>query len=89
MRDRVRADNGDSSSEQIRFEELVSSGYRVEVKSDDLELILGASKHDLDQEVEQEGKIGVSTGLAYRGSGNGGILRSSCFSLYHALPSSD
>ncbi|GAA5973761.1 hypothetical protein JCM3765_005281, partial [Sporobolomyces pararoseus] len=74
VRDRYRAKCGDSTSERLRSEELLSNGYRVEVKSEDLELILGASKHELDQETEQEGKIGVSTGLAYQGSGNGGIL---------------
>ena len=49
-------------------------GYRREVTKDDLERILGVPKYDR-EELEKENLIGVSTGLSYQGSGNGGILR--------------
>jgi ATP-dependent Lon protease len=75
VRDTVR---GDNLHEQVTVEELVSAGYRVEVISEDLELILGNSRHDIEA-LEQTGRVGVATGLAYQGSGNGGILRSCSF----------
>ncbi|BGP15798.1 hypothetical protein JCM10213_005720 [Rhodosporidiobolus nylandii] len=50
------------------------AGYVPEVGEEDVERILGVSHYD-PEEAEAEGnRVGVSTGLAYSGSGNGGIL---------------
>lgn len=49
-------------------------GYKVEVTKEDIERMLGPSRFDPD-ELEKEARIGVVNGLAYQGSGNGGILR--------------
>ncbi|KAL1412599.1 hypothetical protein Q8F55_000346 [Vanrija albida] len=49
------------------------AAYNPEIVADDLERILGMAKYE--QELrEQDIRPGVVTGLAYRGSGNGGIL---------------
>lgn len=48
-------------------------GYNSEITIAELERILGPGKVEQDQ--AEESVIGVSIGLAYRGSGNGGILR--------------
>ncbi|KDE02405.1 hypothetical protein, variant [Microbotryum lychnidis-dioicae p1A1 Lamole] len=48
-------------------------GYRVDLTKEDIGDILGQSRHDA-EEMDRENMIGVSTGLAYRGSGNGGVL---------------
>jgi ATP-dependent Lon protease len=47
--------------------------YNPEITLEDLEGILGMAKYDADLR-EQTDRPGVVTGLAYRGSGNGGIL---------------
>jgi ATP-dependent Lon protease len=52
-------------------------GYRKEVTKEDLDVILGGVRYEV-EDMEKEGLVGVSTGLAYQGSGNGGILRESC-----------
>lgn len=52
----------------------VPEGYKVEVTTEDVERMLGPSRFDPD-ELEKEARIGVVNGLAYQGSGNGGILR--------------
>lgn len=49
------------------------AGYRVEVTREDVERILGPSRFDED-EGDRDGRVGVVNGLAYQGSGNGGIL---------------
>ncbi|BGP03302.1 Lon protease-like protein [Rhodotorula toruloides] len=51
----------------------VPEGYKVEVTKEDIERMLGPSRFDPD-ELEKEARIGVVNGLAYQGSGNGGIL---------------
>ncbi|SGY12110.1 BQ5605_C011g06392 [Microbotryum silenes-dioicae] len=48
-------------------------GYRVDLTKEDIGDILGQSRHDA-EEMDRENMVGVSTGLAYRGSGNGGVL---------------
>lgn len=58
---------------------LVENGYKVEVTSSDLERYLGVSKFEAEM-MDRESSVGVSTGLAYQGSGNGGILREFVFS---------
>ena len=52
------------------------AGYRVEVTREDVERILGPSRFDED-EGDRDGRVGVVNGLAYQGSGNGGILSES------------
>ncbi|GAA5889672.1 hypothetical protein JCM16303_003051 [Sporobolomyces ruberrimus] len=69
---RVTRDGGGDGSE-IDLEAVISRGYRPGVSPEDLEQILGSSRH-VDEELAQTGRVGVSTGLAYQGSGNGGIL---------------
>ena len=49
-------------------------GYSAEVGREDLVRILGIEKYEPEM-MDRESLIGVSTGLAYQGSGNGGILR--------------
>lgn len=49
------------------------SPYNPEVSVDDLETILGMAKYEAEVR-EQTVRPGVVTGLAYKGSGNGGIL---------------
>lgn len=51
----------------------VPAAYRTEVTREDVERILGPPRFDED-EGERDGRIGVVNGLAYQGSGNGGIL---------------
>jgi len=64
---------GGDEGGKIDFEAITSNGYRSVVEVGDLESILGHSKYDA-EELDQSGKIGVATGLAYQGSGNGGVL---------------
>lgn len=73
VRDQVRTERDCNSNDPITVAEIATKGYRVDVEPEDIELILGAHK-DSSETVGPEGKIGVSTGLAYQGSGNGGIL---------------
>lgn len=54
----------------------VKGGYVKEVTEGGLEKFLGLKKFE--REEEGEGVVGVSTGLSYQGSGNGGILREFC-----------
>jgi ATP-dependent Lon protease len=76
-RDEVRATrDGGPDGAEIDLEAVISRGYRPGVSPEDLEQILGSSRH-IDEELAQTGRVGVSTGLAYQGSGNGGILRES------------
>ncbi|GAA6007661.1 hypothetical protein JCM10207_004832 [Rhodosporidiobolus poonsookiae] len=49
-------------------------GYRVKVNEEDVERILGPSRFDLEELDPKGNRVGVATGLAYQGSGNGGIL---------------
>ena len=72
----VQEKDVDSATGTPSLDQLIANGYRVEVDPGDLELILGSTKHD-SEELDETGRVGVSTGLAYQGSGNGGILRSS------------
>ncbi|GAA5885654.1 hypothetical protein JCM6882_007513 [Rhodosporidiobolus microsporus] len=60
----------------------VPQGYRTEVTVEDVERTLGTSRYD-PEELDKEGvsRLGVSTGLAYQGSGNGGILHIECTSF--------
>lgn len=51
--------------------------YNPEVTLDDVERILGMAKYE-NEVREQDVRPGVVTGLAYRGSGNGGILIVEC-----------
>ena len=60
------------------------AGYRVEVTREDVERILGPSRFDED-EGDRDGRVGVVNGLAYQGSGNGGILSESGFPLRGAV----
>ncbi|KPV71847.1 uncharacterized protein RHOBADRAFT_39869 [Rhodotorula graminis WP1] len=48
------------------------TGYVAEVTEDDLERILGPPRWEDDE--DDGARVGVATGLAYQGSGNGGIL---------------
>ncbi|GAA5856188.1 hypothetical protein JCM9279_000931 [Rhodotorula babjevae] len=48
------------------------AAYVAEVTEDDLERILGPPRWEDDE--DDGARVGVSTGLAYQGSGNGGIL---------------
>lgn len=57
----------------------IPSGYKVEVTREDVERMLGPSRFDED-EGDRDGRVGVVNGLAYQGSGNGGIL-SECLVL--------
>ncbi|GAA6025401.1 hypothetical protein JCM11491_005607 [Sporobolomyces phaffii] len=77
-RDRARTPDADADAETdanrfVGLGAIISEGYRPEVKPEDLESILGNARHDVD-ELAPIGKVGVATGLAYQGSGNGGIL---------------
>ncbi|TNY17295.1 Lon protease C-terminal proteolytic domain-containing protein [Rhodotorula diobovata] len=49
-----------------------AKAYAPEVTEEDLERILGPPRWE--EEDEDGGRVGVATGLAYQGSGNGGIL---------------
>jgi ATP-dependent Lon protease len=52
---------------------VLPKGYNPEVKADDLERILGIAKYE--PEVSDEiARPGVAIGMAYQGSGNGGLL---------------
>ncbi|SCV73155.1 BQ2448_7080 [Microbotryum intermedium] len=53
--------------------DVTKYGYRVVLTKEDIGDILGQSRHEA-EEMDRENMIGVSTGLAYRGSGNGGVL---------------
>ncbi|GAA6005331.1 uncharacterized protein JCM10292_005384 [Rhodotorula paludigena] len=64
--------DADPTSEGIE-EAVKRAGHRVEVTEADVERILGPSRWD-PEELDKEGRIGVATGMAYQGSGNGGIL---------------
>ncbi|KAL8291400.1 hypothetical protein RQP46_002378 [Phenoliferia psychrophenolica] len=66
-RDRAGEDGGDRERDVEKF------GYRKEVTVEDLERILGVAKYD-PEAMDKENLVGVATGLAYQGSGNGGIL---------------
>lgn len=61
----------------VEYAESLAEGaktsYDPVVRVDDLERILGIDTYD-PEVVDTEGIPGVSTGLAYQGSGNGGIL---------------
>jgi ATP-dependent Lon protease len=53
--------------------DALPKGYNPEVKADDLETILGIAKYE--PEVSDESsRPGVAIGMAYQGSGNGGLL---------------
>ncbi|GAA5861997.1 hypothetical protein JCM3774_006135 [Rhodotorula dairenensis] len=60
-------------TEQVAHGAPRPAGYRVEVTREDVERILGPSRFDED-EGDRDGRVGVVNGLAYQGSGNGGIL---------------
>ncbi|KAM0747842.1 ATP-dependent protease La [Meredithblackwellia eburnea MCA 4105] len=47
--------------------------YDKVVRKEDLERLLGVERYDAEV-LDRENLVGVSTGLAYQGSGNGGIL---------------
>ncbi|KAJ8291979.1 Lon protease 2, peroxisomal [Rhodotorula toruloides] len=66
------AEARDAVKDEVKEGE-VPEGYRVEVTKEDVERMLGPSRFDPD-ELEKEAWIGVVNGLAYQGSGNGGIL---------------
>ncbi|GAA5849609.1 hypothetical protein JCM8547_000510 [Rhodosporidiobolus lusitaniae] len=60
--------------EYAEAKERGGEGYEREVKKEDVERILGTGRWD-PEEVDKGGnRVGVATGLAYQGSGNGGIL---------------
>lgn len=65
-----------SSAGEARTSDVVRFGYKVDVEQQDLERILGVAKFDAEV-MNVNSPVGVSTGLAYQGSGNGGILRTS------------
>lgn len=65
-----------SSAGEARTSDVVRFGYKVDVEQQDLERILGVAKFDAEV-MNVNSPVGVSTGLAYQGSGNGGILRAS------------
>ncbi|KAM0786096.1 hypothetical protein ACM66B_006907 [Microbotryomycetes sp. NB124-2] len=70
-RDRARdAAGGDSLAAALDVDRF---GYKRTVTKEDVERYLGVPKYDR-EELERENLVGVSTGLAYQGSGNGGIL---------------
>ncbi|CEQ41778.1 SPOSA6832_03523 [Sporobolomyces salmonicolor] len=61
------------SGTSVGVEDVVSKGYKVEVDEAELERILGRPRLE-EEETDGELRVGVATGLAYQGSGNGGIL---------------
>lgn len=63
------------------LEVLERFGYKVAVEREDLDRILGGEKFE-HESLERENMVGVAVGLAYQGSGNGGILRSSFAPLH-------
>ncbi|KAK4048448.1 hypothetical protein OIV83_004794 [Microbotryomycetes sp. JL201] len=67
-RDKARQD--DTSAMAIDVDKV---GYKRVVTKEDVERYLGVPKYDR-EELERENLVGVSTGLSYQGSGNGGIL---------------
>lgn len=69
-RDKAVAAGEKRSSE---LEVLLKFGYKVEVTKEDLDRILGGEKFE-HEALERENMVGVAVGLAYQGSGNGGIL---------------
>jgi len=86
-RDGVRGQLGEEERGKIELEAITSNGYRSVVEAGDLESLLGHSKYEA-EEVDTIGKIGVATGLAYQGSGNGGVLRTS-ISLHNSRALTD
>ncbi|GAA5990502.1 hypothetical protein JCM10908_007402 [Rhodotorula pacifica] len=62
-----------AESDKVAGSEPRPGGYRTEVTREDVERILGPSRFDED-EGDRDGRVGVVNGLAYQGSGNGGIL---------------
>lgn len=66
----AESDDADSGGEG-------KAAYVAEVTEADLERILGPPRWEDDE--DDGARVGVSTGLAYQGSGNGGILRASHF----------
>lgn len=74
-RDGDAVGNAGSPSGNITMEAcLLANGYKIEVTSEDLTRFLGVQKFEAEM-MDRESLVGVSTGLAYQGSGNGGILR--------------
>ncbi|GAA5930562.1 uncharacterized protein JCM15063_002397 [Sporobolomyces koalae] len=72
-RDRARDSRSEHEQNDFQLAHLVQHGYQPRIETQDLELILGDTKHE-QEELGLTGRIGVSTGLAYQGSGNGSIL---------------
>ncbi|BGP51492.1 hypothetical protein JCM10450v2_007438 [Rhodotorula kratochvilovae] len=56
----------------VELAEADEGAYNPEVSEDDLERILGPGRWE--EEEDDAARVGVATGLAYQGSGNGGIL---------------
>ena len=56
--------------------DVLKHGYTPTVTKDDLEQILGVPRYE-PEALDREMTVGVAHGLAYQGSGNGGILRES------------
>nr|CRX79164.1 hypothetical protein ls5930a1_00188 [Leucosporidium scottii] len=72
-KDRAREKENVKEGEAVSEEMVKAVGYVAEVTAEDVERILGVPKYDR-EELEKENMVGVSTGLAYQGSGNGGVL---------------
>lgn len=66
-------DNSSFTDIPIATIDIKTLGYIPNVTQEDLIKILGIEKYG-SEEMDKQSIIGVSTGLAYRGSGNGGIL---------------
>jgi ATP-dependent Lon protease len=60
---------------EAKEEGTVEQRYRAEVTEEDVERILGKDRYDPEEAEKGGNRVGVATGLAYSGSGNGGILR--------------
>ncbi|GAA6058145.1 hypothetical protein JCM3770_001947 [Rhodotorula araucariae] len=56
----------------VELAEADEGAYNPEVNEEDLERILGPGRWE--EEEDDAARVGVATGLAYQGSGNGGIL---------------
>ena len=65
---------GEGNDPEGRNADVTKWGYNPLVTREHLERILGVAKYD-PEAMDKENQVGVSTGLAYQGSGNGGILR--------------
>ncbi|KAK4052285.1 hypothetical protein OIO90_004366 [Microbotryomycetes sp. JL221] len=77
-RDSTSSSTTTTTTDQQNVSDLLSIevdkfGYNRIVTQQDVENYLGIPKFDK-EELEKENLIGVSTGLSYQGSGNGGIL---------------